>query len=279
MDIELLRTFLDLNRTRHFGKTAKNMHLTQAAISNRIKQLETELGVALFDRSSRALDRTPEGTRLVNHARRQVASWNIAKQDVSVKHAHSQLVIAGSLHLWDVMVQNLLYKMRAKYENMAIIAESHTPDLLTRKLIEGTLDIAIMLEPSQLETMQIKEVATLEFVCVSDNQFTKLSDKYLAKKFIYVDWGISHDLDFRRAFPDAPEPLTRVSEVRMAINLMLSFGGCAYVPMRMVEHLLAEKKLFIVKDAPHFKRRAYATYPVRSVKKELIEKVLEIIDE
>lgn len=277
MDIDLLKTFLELHRTRHFRRTADNMHLTQAAISSRIAKLEKELGVKLFDRSSRDIQCTPEGKRFVHHARKQLAAWDIARQDISNKHANSQLVIAGSLHLWDVLVQNLLYKIRSNYTDMAIIAESHRPEILTRKLIEGTLDVAIMLEPSQLETMQIKEVAKIEFVCVS-NKRHQLIDESFEKNFIYVDWGIAHSLDFLRAFPDAPEPLTRVSEARMAINLILSYGGCAYVPIRMANRLLSENRLYIVESAPRFKRKAYATYPVRSARKKLVLDILKIIE-
>ena len=46
----LLRTFLDVCRTRHFGQAAEALQLTQAAVSARIKQLENRLGVQLFDR-------------------------------------------------------------------------------------------------------------------------------------------------------------------------------------------------------------------------------------
>ncbi len=47
MDLELLRTFLELNRTRHFGRTAEALFLTQAAVSSRLKTLERQLGVTL----------------------------------------------------------------------------------------------------------------------------------------------------------------------------------------------------------------------------------------
>ncbi len=45
MDIQLLKTFLEVKATRHFGRAAENLYLTQAAVSARIKQLETVLGV------------------------------------------------------------------------------------------------------------------------------------------------------------------------------------------------------------------------------------------
>ncbi len=41
MDTELLKTFLEVSRTRHFGRAAESLYLTQSAVSFRIRQLET----------------------------------------------------------------------------------------------------------------------------------------------------------------------------------------------------------------------------------------------
>ena len=51
MKIELLITFLEVSQTLHVRVAAENLYLTQAAVSSRIKQLEEELGVLLFDRT------------------------------------------------------------------------------------------------------------------------------------------------------------------------------------------------------------------------------------
>ena len=45
MDIALLKTFLEVAKTRHFGRAAENLYITQAAVSARIKQMEEDLGV------------------------------------------------------------------------------------------------------------------------------------------------------------------------------------------------------------------------------------------
>ncbi|WP_351060278.1 LysR family transcriptional regulator, partial [Psychrobacter sp. TB20-MNA-CIBAN-0197] len=50
MDIDLLKTFVEVVRTRHFGKAAENLYITQSAVSFRIRQLEQGLGVNLFIR-------------------------------------------------------------------------------------------------------------------------------------------------------------------------------------------------------------------------------------
>jgi DNA-binding transcriptional LysR family regulator len=276
MDIELLRTFLELNRTRHFGRAAEALFVTQAAVSSRLKSLEDQLGVTLFDRSTRDMRLTPEGRRLIWHSEKLIDAWRIARQDVSVAQANQQLVIGGSLRLWDVLLQRWLHDLRRNYPDLAIIAESQSPDSLTRKLIDGTLDVAIMLEPAQLDIMQIREIATVEFVLVSSDRGLSV-EQALADKYVFIDWGLSFGLDHRRTFPDAPEARTRVSHAKMALEYISLIGGSAYLPRRMVTKEVELGLLHEVNDAPIFTRQAYATFPVRSPRLDLIEKSLALV--
>jgi len=276
MDLELLRTFLELNRTRHFGRAAQALFVTQAAVSSRLKSLEQQLGVTLFDRSTREMRLTPEGGRLVRHAEKLIAAWRGARQDVSLAGASQQLVIGGSLRLWDVLLQRWLHDLRRSYPDLAIIAEAQTPDFLTRKLIDGTLDVAILLEPAQLDIMQIREIATVEFILVSSEKAMSV-ERALENNYVFVDWGLSFGLDHRRTFPDASEAITRVSHAKMALEYISLIGGSAYLPRRMVGKDVELGLLHEVTDAPTFTRHAYATFPVRSPRLDLIEKSLDLV--
>ncbi len=276
MDLELLRTFLELNRTRHFGRAAEALFVTQAAVSSRLKSLEEELGVVLFERSKREMRLTPEGGRLVRHSEKLIASWRAARQDVSLAEASEQLVIGGSLRLWDVLLQRWLHDLRRAYPTLAIIAESQSPDFLTRKLIDGTLDVAILLEPAQLDIMHVREIATVEFILVSSEGGQDVEQAF-DENYVFVDWGLTFGLDHRRAFPDAPEAMTRVSHAKMALEYISLIGGSAYLPRRMVAKDIELGLLHEVTDAPVFSRLAYATYPVRSPRLDLIEKSLQLV--
>ena len=276
MDLELLRTFLELNRTRHFGRASKALFVTQAAVSSRLKSLENQLGVTLFDRSTREMRLTPEGGRLIRHSEKLIAAWRAARQDVSLAEASQQLVIGGSLRLWDVLLQRWLHDLRRNYPNLAIIAEAQTPDFLTRKLIDGTLDVAILLEPAQLDIMQIREIATVEFILVSSDSGLSV-EQALEDNYVFVDWGLSFGLDHRRTFPDAPEAITRVTHAKMALEYISLIGGSAYLPERMIDKDIELGLLHEVADAPVFTRQAYATFPVRSTRIELIEETLQLV--
>ncbi len=96
MDLELLRTFLEIARTRHFGQAAEALHVTQAAVSARIKHLESLLGVQLFDRARRDIRLTPEGNRLIRYGNLLLSEWRKARQDVTAGGALRQLSVGAA---------------------------------------------------------------------------------------------------------------------------------------------------------------------------------------
>jgi len=277
MDLELLRTFLEVARLRHFGQAAEALHITQAAVSARIKQLEGLLDVRLFDRFRRDIRLTPEGNRLLRYADLMLSEWRKARQDVSAGGAAQQLSVGGGVRLWDILLQDWLHRLRRKRPEIALIVEAHSPELLTRKLLDGVLDLAFMLEPPQLDVLQIREVALLKLVLVADRPGL-LPDQALGEGYLMVDWGLSHALTHRRLFPDAPEPHTRLAKASMALAYLRELGGAAYLPVSILLDDLNTGILHPVAGAPVIEHTAHAVYPVRSARLELIGEVLELFD-
>ena len=273
MDIELLRTFLEVSRTRHFGQAADSMFLTQAAVSARIKTLENMLGVSLFIRKKRDIQLTPEGNRLISRADRLISEWRKIRQEISAGGASQQLSIGGSLRLWDIILQQWLIHMREALPDLALILESHTPELLTRKLLDGVLDLAFMLEPPQLEVLQTRVVGKLVLRLVS-SQIDKGWQQAVGDGYLMVDWGLTHALQHRRLFPDAPEPQTRLANGSLSLHYLLSLGGAAYLPETIVQPHIESKQLYWVNDAPVFEHAVHAVFPVRTGRLVLIDSML-----
>jgi DNA-binding transcriptional LysR family regulator len=273
MDIELLRTFLEVNRVRHFGQAAEALHVTQAAVSARIKQLETLLGVSLFDRTRREVKLTPEGHRLRRHAERMLADWRKARQEVTAGGARHQLSMSSSPRLWDILLQKWLIELRRQQPELAITTYSLGPDAVIRQLVDGVVDLAFLFDPPQLDVLQVREVANLRLTLVSS--VPTLSPEYAVEQnFIMVDWGLAHALELQRAFPDMPEPHTRLASARVALEYLRTLGGSAYLPVGMVTSLIRRRRLIVVPGAPRFERAAFAIHPVRIDRRESIEQVL-----
>lgn len=73
LDIDLLRSFLAVARTRSFSRAGAELHRTQSTISLQIKRLEDSLGYRLFDRTPRSVTLTPRGEAFSAAAQKLVA--------------------------------------------------------------------------------------------------------------------------------------------------------------------------------------------------------------
>jgi len=277
VDINTLRTLLEVNRTRHFGKAAGELFLTQSAVSARIKKLEDSLGVRLFDRQRRDIHPTPEGRRLLLHAESMLALWRKAQQDVALsEHAQVQLAVGGIVSLWDVRLQLWSHRVHRNIPELALILEAYGHDRLMRRMIDGVLDMVFLYEPPQLEEFMIDQVANISLIMVSG--MPNQSVEQALTDYIMVDWGQMHALQHSRQFPDAPAPAQRISQGTIALNFMLACGGAAYLSEQSVTPLLDNGRLYRVEDAPVIERSAFAVYPRRSQRLELIKQVITYFD-
>ncbi len=75
MDIELARTFLQVVRTGSLLSAADKLHVTQTAVTARIKSLEAQLNCRLFDRNKAGARLTADGQRFLGYASQLVQTW------------------------------------------------------------------------------------------------------------------------------------------------------------------------------------------------------------
>jgi len=80
MELRQLEYFVAVAEERHFAKAAGRLNVTQPSVSQQIKALETELGLALFERTSRAVSLTPGGSELLPLASQLIADARRLKQ-------------------------------------------------------------------------------------------------------------------------------------------------------------------------------------------------------
>ncbi|ARU55241.1 LysR family transcriptional regulator [Oleiphilus messinensis] len=273
MDTELLKTFLEVNSTRHFGKAAENLYLTQAAVSARIKQLESTLGVPLFTRHRNNLQLTATGEKLISHAETILMAWERARQDVSLKQDQQYVFTMGATTgLWDLLLQDVLDVLHQGHDDLALRAEVHSQAILVRHLMERTIDFALLYDPAKIGDLSSVPVVRTDLILVSTRQDESI-ESAINRKFVAVDWGLSFNVSFTQLFPDAQPPVLHTSLARIALDFILNNQGTAYLPYRMVQDVLGTR-LHKVTGAPVISRQIYGCFQKDSKSEFWINEVL-----
>lgn len=276
MKIELLKTFLEVSRTLHFRLASEALFITQSAVSARIKLLEDDLGVMLFDRSQKHLKLTPEGHRLIKHANELIFMWQKAKQDVGIaENNNMQLVIGSLMSIWDIVLQDWLFKVHRNIEDCSLLTNTYTPIELRKSLLNRVIDIAFLFEPSFVEDLISEKVTTVPLHLVSTEQ-TDINNAYHLENFIKVDYGESVNSQYMREFQDSPAARHHMSQPIIALNFILDAGGSAYLPRQLTFEHIQNGKLFLIENAPIYSRDVYANYLAKSQKVDVIEQAIKL---
>ena len=81
MDYRHLKYFMEVAEEKSFSKAARNLHISQSAISRMIKSLEDELGIILFIRNAKTVEITAPGSIFLNYAKRCLFAFEHLKSD------------------------------------------------------------------------------------------------------------------------------------------------------------------------------------------------------
>ncbi|KAF7773768.1 hypothetical protein PCIT_a0086 [Pseudoalteromonas citrea] len=274
MKIELLTTFLEVSQTLHVRVASENLFLTQAAVSSRIKQLEEELGVLLFDRTQKRLKLTAEGHKLVKYANEMVMMWQKLKQEVGVAQADTQQLFVGSMmSIWDIILQDWLQKIHRNLDDVHLYTHTYSQLELRRQIVSRLIDIAFLFEPPYIEDIVTEKVATVPLQLVSTEPDTHISQ---IKNMVMVDYGEAVNSQFIREYGDSAIIRHNMSQPRIALNFILEAGGCAYLPKQMCFDHIRKGKLFHVAGTQDYSRDIYAIYLAKSHKSVLINEALTL---
>lgn len=234
MDIQQLKTFLEVCKTRHFGHAAQNLYLTQSAVSFRIRQLETQLGTPLFNRHRNNLQLTHAGERIKLHAETILTTWERAQQEVSSHDdQHRALTLAASSNAWSAWLGEALGGLHERWPDVHWRAETLTGDQMIRRLLERTLDLAVMTDPPKVD--ELKTVALRPLTLVMAAPAGVDIDEALAKAYVLVDWGTRFMLDHAKRFDAAPSPVLHTGDARLAMAFARRHQGCAFLPTSLLD--------------------------------------------
>ncbi|MBT2472741.1 LysR family transcriptional regulator [Streptomyces sp. ISL-66] len=147
MELRTLRYFVAVAEELHFGRAASRLHMSQPPLSRAIKQLETELGATLFDRSSAGVALTPVGAVLLDEARALLDRADRVRVRVAAAAGAATLTVGLLGDSTDVRVTRLADAYRRRHPRVEVrVRETDLTDP-TCGLRAGLVDVALTRGP------------------------------------------------------------------------------------------------------------------------------------
>jgi len=151
-----LRAFVALARTGSFTLTAKELYLSQSAVSHSIKALEQDVGCRLLDRMGKKVLLTQAGEQLLHHAQKILSEMSEARESLQHlgKWGRTRLRIGASTTACQYILPAVLRELKESFPQGLISVEpGDTPEAIAL-LRENRIDLALALEPKNEEKIE-----------------------------------------------------------------------------------------------------------------------------
>jgi LysR family transcriptional regulator, transcription activator of glutamate synthase operon len=183
MEIHQLQYIVEVAKHRHFTHAAEEICVAQSSLSQQITKLEEELGIKLFERTTRFVNPTPAGLEFISYAKKILAEIELSKQCMQ---AHVGLT-KGTLHIGAITtLENIGF--------VSLITSFHNlfPGLYLDIALNGSYHLAEMLRTSEIDTAlltppELDDDADIVYYPLGDDEFvlaTASSSPLATKKVV-----------------------------------------------------------------------------------------------
>lgn len=144
-----LRVFASVAKHLNFGKAAEELHLTPPAVSMQIRELETQVGLPLFDRSGRKVALTVTGEYLLVYARKILATLKDAEDAIArFRGLQGGRLVIGMVATAKYFLPRLLAQFRQEHPDVEIrLVVGGNREQLVAAMQRNEVDLAIMGRP------------------------------------------------------------------------------------------------------------------------------------
>ena len=168
MNARQLEYAIRLARVRNFSQVAEELKISQPALSKQILNLESELGVKLFDRNTNPLKLTPAGEHFV-----QEAQELLYREDQLLRSMErfrsgeaGELIIGVTPFRSSYLMPGIVAKLRRKFPGIRVRLAEYGSDILRREVAEGRYDLAVVNLPVDESVLEARPLEKDQLVLV-----------------------------------------------------------------------------------------------------------------
>src|SRR5210317_1373226 len=144
MNLRDLKYIIAVAETGHFGKAAERCFVSQPTLSGQIKKLEEELGVDIFERTSRKVRVTAIGEEILRHARQMLEQAQVIRN----LSAAQRDPLTGALRIGAIptispyLMPLILMPLKQQHPQLRLVLSEETTDRLLQRLHDHEIDAA-----------------------------------------------------------------------------------------------------------------------------------------
>ncbi len=261
MNLEELRTFLEVIETGSLIAASRRLNVTQSTVTARINGLEDELGQKLIHRNKSGTELTSPGFKFKRYAEVMLQLWTQARSEVSLPRGfQGQCNVGLEFDLWRGLGEGFLAHVRAHSPAIAIALWPGEQRAIDRWLDTGLVDVAFCYAPQAGERFASRVLFEDELVMVSTHRDAPPVPDH---RYVYVDHGDEFRRQHAEAFPGEVTATIAIASSDWAVGWLLAHGGTGYLPRRVLKQVAGLRP---VKKAPSFFRRVYSVETAKTAK-------------
>lgn len=185
--LELYKTFYFVAKAGSITGAAEQLSLTQPAVSQAVKQLEKQLGVQLFARTTKGIRLTAEGQILFPYAERCCESIRQGEQKIKelLNLDYGEIRIGASDMTLKYFLLPYLERFHQQYPEVKVIVSNSTTPETIDALSNGKIDLGIVSSPLPSHAaFEIKKVREIQDIFVAGSRFADLKNRQLPFKIL-----------------------------------------------------------------------------------------------
>ena len=160
LDSRQLLAFLQLSRTGSFTAAARELHLSQSAVSHSIRALEEAVGCRLFDRVGKKALHTLAGEQLLHHTQKIFREMSVARESLARlgKWGKGRIRIGASSTACQYIIPSVLREFKEPFPDYQIIIHPGDTPAILEALRHSRIDVALALKPSRTEDFEVHTI-------------------------------------------------------------------------------------------------------------------------
>jgi len=249
MDLADLQIFRTVVREGGITRAARQLNRVQSNVTTRVRQLEQDLGVALFVRQGKRLHLSPTGTVLLDYADRLLDLAQEARDAIHDGAPRGPLHLGAMESTAAIRLPEPLSQFHRRYPDVQLDLHSRPIPELTAAVLSGNLDAALVAEPIEDERFDKTLIYDEELVLIAEAGHAPIRSPrdVQGKCVLAFEHGCPYRLRMQQWFARSarlPERLVEMSSWHAIIGCTVARMGISLVP-RMVLSTFPAKLLSI----------------------------------